>query len=301
MGKTKSMISNHSSRYGIYQLMAGAAMISFSGVFVKIANVGPTVSAFYRMLFGCLMLMAIVIISRKKIWQGWGAGGLMIICGFFFAIDLLVWHRSVLYVGPGLATILTNFQVFFLAGFGIIILRERLTIRYVLSVPLGLFGLFLIMGGDWSALDSDYKLGVLFGLLAAMAYSCYLLTLRKLQSRRDQASTLPTIAMISLSTAVLLAFQMVLEGESFIIPDCKSWISLITYGFLGQVLGWVFISRGIAKVDASRVGLVLLLQPSLSFIWDIIFFQRSAGMIEILGCILAITAIYMGSAMKKSN
>ena len=92
---------------------------------------------------------------------------------------------------------------------------------------------------------------------------------------------------------------MALEGESFVIPDSKTWISLIAYGFVGQVLGWVLISRGIAKVDASRVGLVLLLQPSLSFIWDILFFKRPAGLIEILGCIIAITAIYMGSVTKK--
>ncbi|MFC1533765.1 DMT family transporter, partial [Thermodesulfobacteriota bacterium] len=155
------------------------------------------------------------------------------------------------------------------------------------------------MGGDWPALDSDYKLGVLFGLLAALVYSCYLITLRMLQSRRHQISPLSIIAMISLCTTVLLAVQMGFEGESFVIPDNKSWISLISYGFIGQVLGWVLISRGIAKVDASRVGLVLLLQPSLSFVWDIIFFHRPAGMIEILGCILAITAIYMGSVTKK--
>ena len=294
-----SLLSDSPKKYGIYQLMAGAAMISFSGVFVKLANVGPTVSAFYRMFFGWLLLMVICVISRKRLWHGWRVSVFILTCGLFFTLDLLVWHRSVLYVGPGLATILTNFQVFFLAGFGIIILGERLTLKYAFSVPMGLFGLFLIMGGAWSTLDSDYKLGVLFGLLAALAYSCYLLTMRKLQSRGDQISPLSLIAIISLCTTVLLAVQMVLEGESFVIPDCKTWISLIAYGFVGQVLGWVLISRGIAKVDASRVGLVLLLQPSLSFIWDILFFKRPAGLIEILGCIIAITAIYMGSVTKK--
>ena len=141
----------------MYQLMAGATMISFSGVFVKLANVGPTVSAFYRMFFGCILLVIITLISHRKIWHGWRSGIFIFFCGLFFAIDLLIWHRSILFVGLGLATILANFQVFFLAGFGILILRERPTLKYVLSVPLGLLGLFLIMGGDWSALVQDVK------------------------------------------------------------------------------------------------------------------------------------------------
>ena len=276
-------------------------MISFSAVFVKLANVGPTSSAFYRMCFGGLLLTAIALVSGKKLWYGWKTLGLMVICGAFFAIDLILWHRSIFFIGPGLATILANFQIFFLAGFGIIILNEKLTIRYALSVPIGLFGLYLIMGSDWSALSPDYKLGVLLGLLAALAYSSYLLILRKLQSLKEDVSPFSAIAIISLSTSALLAVRMIFEGESFAIPDMESWASLISYGVIGQVLGWVLISRGITRVDASRAGLVLLLQPSLSFIWDILFFSRPTGHMEILGCIVAISAIYMGSTVKNKS
>ncbi|MFC1883181.1 DMT family transporter [Thermodesulfobacteriota bacterium] len=288
---------------GLHQLVAGAVMISFSAVFVKLANVGPTSSALYRMLFGGLLLITITLVSRKKIWYGWKAFYLMVLCGAFFAVDLTLWHRSILFIGPGLATILANFQVFFLGGFGIIILCEKLTIRYALSVPIGLFGLYLIMGSDWSALSPDYKLGVLLGLLTALSYSCYLLTLRKLQSLDEDVSPFSAVAIISLSTSALLAVMMIFEGESFAIPDVESWASLIAYGVIGQVLGWVLISKGITRVAASRTGLVLLLQPSLAFIWDILFFSRPTGHMEILGCIIAIAAIYMGSTAnnKKSE
>ena len=151
---------------------------------------------------------------------------------------------------------------------------------------------------DWSVLDPDYKLGVLLGLLTALSYSSYLLILRKLQSLKEDVSPFSAIAIISLSTSALLAVRMIFEGESFAIPDMESWASLIAYGVIGQVLGWVFISRGITRVDASRAGLVLLLQPSLSFIWDILFFSRPTGHMEIVGCIVAISAIYMGSTAK---
>jgi drug/metabolite transporter (DMT)-like permease len=279
----------------MHQLVAGAVMISFSAVFVKLAHVGPTSSAFYRMFFGGLLLMTIALISGKKLWYGWKAFCLMALCGSFFAVDLILWHRSIFFIGPGLATILANFQVFFLGGFGIIILGEKLTIRYALSVPIGLFGLYLIMGSDWSALGHDYKIGVVLGILTALSYSCYLLTLRKLKSLDENASPFSVIAVISLSTSVLASVMMIFEGESFVIPDAESWASLVAYGVVGQVLGWVLISKGITRVAASRTGLVLLLQPSLAFIWDVIFFSRPTGHVEILGCIIAIAAIYMGS------
>ena len=36
---------------GTLQMIGGAVMLSFSAVFVKWANVGPTMAGFYRMFF----------------------------------------------------------------------------------------------------------------------------------------------------------------------------------------------------------------------------------------------------------
>ncbi len=284
---------------GYYQLVAGAIMISFSAVFVRLAHVGPTASGFYRMAFGSLLLMAIALGLRKKFWYGPKPLFLMAVCGLFFATDLIIWHRSVIYIGPGLSTILANFQVFFLAGFGFVMLKEKLSFRYLLSVPMGFLGLFLIMGADWAGLSSDYKLGAVLGLLTALTYASYLLTLRKLQSLYDHISPFATIAVISFTAVIFLGIEMVLESASFSIPDTQTWISLVSYGIFGQVFGWVLISRGIAKVDAAKAGLILLLQPSLAFVWDVLFFNRPAGIIELLGCGLALCAIYMGSTTNK--
>jgi drug/metabolite transporter (DMT)-like permease len=232
---------------------------------------------------------------------GWGPLGLMLACSTFFTLDLIVWHRSVNYVGPGLATILANFQVFFLAAFGVIVYKERLSFRFLISVLIGLLGLILIVGPEWSDFGTDYRLGVMFGLMAALAYSFFLLSLRALQRRWSTLSPLLTVAIISLASAGLLATQTGMEKASFQIPDPETWGYLVAYGVMGQVLGWVLITKGISKVDASRVGLILLLQPSLAFLWDILFFSRPARMLEISGAFLAITAIYMGSVRSQEK
>lgn len=281
---------------GIFMLLAGAAMISFSGVFVKLVHVGPTASAFYRMFFGAILLWIITLIRKNSLRLEAKPLGWMTACGFFFAMDLILWHRSVIYVGPGLSTILANFQVFFLAAFGMLILKEKLSLKYWISIPLAFSGLFLIIGGDWGALDAQYKTGLVLGLLTALTYSSYLLTFRQYQTRHGEISPFTTIAVISSIAALLLGLEMVFEGESFGIPDRVSWASLICYGLFGQVFGWVLISRGIAKVKASRAGLILLLQPGLAFVWDVLFFGRPAGPMEIAGCILAMGGIYLGSS-----
>ena len=104
------------------------------------------------------------------------------------------------------------------------------------------------------------------------------------------------MALISIVTAFFLVIQMMTEGTSYKIPDIQSWVTLLAYGIICQGLGWVFIAKGIGKIKASRAGLILLLQPTLTFIWDVLFFNRPTDLVDILGALMAIVAIYLGSA-----
>jgi drug/metabolite transporter (DMT)-like permease len=61
------------------------------------------------------------------------------------------------------------------------------------------------------------------------------------------------------------------------------------------VVGWLLISRGIPHVEAGRAGLVLLLQPSLAFVWDILFFGRPTDALDVAGAVLAVGAVYLGT------
>ena len=42
-------------------------------------------------------------------------------------------------------------------------------------------------------------------------------------------------------------------------------------------------------------GLALLLQPSLSFVWDVLFFARPVSTTEVVGAVIALLAIYVGA------
>lgn len=283
---------------GYLQLGAGAALISFSAVFVKLAHVGPTTAGFYRVLFGGIMLLILLAVRRERLFQGLRHTVLLAVCGLIFALDLTLWHRSIHYIGPGLATLIANFQVFFLALIGVLGLGERVTWKLALSILMAMGGLYLLVGLNWNALGADYKTGVILGLFTALCYTAYILTLRKSQSAGAE-SGFPAIAIISLFTAMFLGMEAWIFHESIAIPDKQTWFALVGYGFCGQVLGWVLISRGLPRVEASRAGLILLLQPTLAFLWDILFFARPTVPMEILGALLALLGIYLGTVSRR--
>ncbi len=111
-------------KHPVSVLVLGGIIISFSGVLVKTSQVHPLVSAFYRVFFGCLFLTCACWIKREFKKKSLKKNLLAILCGLVFSLDLLCWHMSIRYVGPGLATILGNCQVFVLAMVGWLVLKN---------------------------------------------------------------------------------------------------------------------------------------------------------------------------------
>ncbi len=166
------------------RLFIGAALISLSPVWVRLVDVAPSTSGFYRVVFGGAALVVYLLATRRQLHLSKRVWWLIALASFFLAINLWVWHRSIIYIGPGLATLLGNFQVFIMMIAGIVFFREIPRPAQVLAAPLALFGLALIVGFDWDQLPENYKLGVILGFLTAVAYAFYLLTLRKIRRVR---------------------------------------------------------------------------------------------------------------------
>jgi drug/metabolite transporter (DMT)-like permease len=285
----------------ILYLIAGASIISFSGVYVKLVNVGPTVAGFYRTFIGAVILLVLLVIKRERLWYGMNNFLISTLCGVAFALDLFCWHKSVLYIGPGLSTILANFQVFFLAAFGFFILKERIGIKFLGSIILAIIGLFMIVGFKWGAFSDNYRLGIFLALITAGAYSSYILLLRLLQSKEKRLSTTANLATVSIITSACLCLLSLIEGQSLIIPDISSGAYLITYGLMSQVVAWLLISKALPNVKTSLAGLILLLQPALAFAWDILFFKRDIGIISGMGVFVALAGIYFGTTRRKDS
>jgi drug/metabolite transporter (DMT)-like permease len=282
-------------RRAFLKMLAGAALISTTSIFVRYAHVAPTVSAFYRLAFGGAMLV-VLLVARGE-WRDFSRRDAtwLVVPALAFAVDLAVWHRSIQYIGPGLATLIANFQVFVMALAGVVLYREKLGWRFALGLGLAIFGLWLIVGRGWSSLSADYRFGILLSVLSGIAYAVYMLTQRRAQLHRPALTPQRALCGVSVICAAMLAVAVVVEGQSFAIPDAQSWAALLALAFFGQVVGWVLISQAMPVLPASLVGLLLLLQPALSFVLDVILFARPTALADWIGLALSLLGIFVAS------
>ena len=277
------------------RLYIGAALISLSPVWVKLTDVGATASAFWRLAIGGVVIALWLVFSRRRLGFSARIWTVLLVAALFLAADLWFYHRSIQYVGPGLSTLLANFQVFVMAAAGVIILREPPSARQLLAIPLALFGLTLIVGVDWDGLSVEYRTGIIFGLAAAATYAGYLLSMR--HSRRDSTNRVPSreIAVVSLVGAAMLGATVLAEGGSLAVATAQDAMWLACYGVLSHGMGMLFITSSLPHVSTTQAGVALLLQPTLSFVWDVAFFARPMTAIQLLGAVIALGAIYLGS------
>lgn len=278
----------------LVRLVTGSICISFSPVFIKLAQVGPDSAGFYRMSFAAVSLFALLCVRgdslrlpKKALWMLAGAG-------VFLSLDFMCWNRSIHLIGPGLSTMLGNFQVFFTALFCFVFFRKKPGRLFIISVLMALIGVVLITGLDIQGLSGDYRLGILLALLTAMLYSGYLLFIQQAMTHQE-VSGVSGMLMVSLVCAGFLGTVMLGARSSFAIPDQTSLLSLVGVGLLSTTLGWSLISSAIRTIPATIAGLVLLLQPTLAFVWDVWFFSRPTKMVEFAGVGLILLAIYTGS------
>lgn len=281
------------------KMLAAAVIISTSSVWVKLSEVDPSVSGFYRMFIGGSLLLLICGIKRHDLWRGWVYFSWLFLAALFFAADLYFWHRSIFYVGPGLATVLGNFQVFMMALAGYLFYKEAIGWWFIVGLFMTIAGLFLLVGINWSDLTEQYKVGVLYGLLTAIAYTGFMLSLRHVQASKKSLSAYANLGIMSLLCSIILWLQLSLDGHTIEIPTLQSLISLLILGIFCQVIGWLLITQSMPNLPTSIVGVLLLLQPALSMLWDFLFFDRLMGMVDLIGLAMVLLGVYLATIKKK--
>jgi drug/metabolite transporter (DMT)-like permease len=66
-------------------------------------------------------------------------------------------------------------------------------------------------------------------------------------------------------------------------------------GLFSQTIGWMLIANALPAILASVSGFILLLQPALAFVWDVLIFQRPTSLTNWAGVFIVLFAIYFGS------
>ena len=274
-------------------MLLGAVLISTSAVFVKWVQVGPTASAFWRMALAAALL-APLLLRAGPVRPAPRVLALVGLAAVFFALDLWMWHRSILYVGVGLATLLGNFQVFVLAAYGTFALGERGGWRLWGGLLLAMVGLALLLVPGWGGFDARFRTGVAFGLGTAAAYAGFLLAFRKAQATRGDAGNEALLWWMCLGTALLLLPMAFAAGEGLAPVGARDWAALFAYALIAQVCGWLVIGRAMPRLSAGVLGLCLLLQPLLAYVWDAWLFGTRLDAVGMAGLGLSLAGIFLG-------
>jgi drug/metabolite transporter (DMT)-like permease len=284
-------------------LSAGAVCISFAAIFVKLLGMekmGPTAIAFWRTLFGAAILFSWAALRRDRLTLTASVTRWSALAGFIFFLDLFFWHRSILYAGAGMATILANTQVFGTALLSFLIFKERLTFKFFAAAVCAVAGVALLIGlGSEIEFSVRYLKGIAFGLLTGIVYANYIVTLKIAGQKEKKLSFLTLMAWTSLFSALFLGVAGLLEKDRFMPPDLFSVFILFALALVAQALGWWAIASSLPKIAASRSGLALLLQPVLATVWGVFFFHEYLTPLQIVGGLITLVAIYVGSVRNR--
>ena len=275
--------------------MAGATCIAFSAILVRLADVPPSTAAFYRCAYALPPLLLLALWERRRFGPlGARALWLSVGAGVLFMADLVFWHHAIAAVGAGLATVLGNVQVVLVPLAAWALLRERPAPRTLGAVPIVLVGVVLISGAVGAgAYGSNPPLGVLFGLITAVAYSGFLLTLRagNADRRRPAGPLFDATLAATLGTALI----GVAERDLDLTPSAEAIAWLVVLALSSQVVGWLLISISLPRLPAALTSVMLTFQPVCSVIFAALLLDESPSVLQLVGGAGIVTGLVIAS------
>jgi drug/metabolite transporter (DMT)-like permease len=232
-------------------LLVGGFAFGASPILVRLADISPLASGFFRL---ALALPALWLIGRLTP-QGEDAGPmssrdrkLLAITGVVFGIDIIFWHLSLFYTSVADATLISNTSPIMVAIGAFLLFGETMTRRFMGGLALALLGvcsLALQKVGGTEPLNR--LLGDLLAIGAAVSYAVYLLFLRNLRQRLGAQRIL--IGSTAVSALVLLPAAL-LYSPAMIPSSAQGWLIVMGLAFFSQVSGQLLTAYALAHLPA---------------------------------------------------
>ncbi|HEX5092288.1 MAG TPA: DMT family transporter [Burkholderiales bacterium] len=271
-------------------LFCGATFIALSPIWVRVADVGPTASAFWRVALAVPLLWSLVAVQPRGAAASRREGGLLFAAGLAFAGDLAFWHWSIQATSVANATLLANLSSIFVTLAAWVLWRQRPSAQFLVGLALALGGVLLLVRASLG-FASGALLGDAYGVVTAMFYAWYLLTVKSLRDRG--ASTLRLMATTTTLTAMVLLPLALASGEPMLPASARGWLILLGLAWITHAGGQGLITFALAHLPAAFSSVGLLLQPVLAaaFAWALL--QEPVGILQIAGGAVVLAGIYL--------
>jgi drug/metabolite transporter (DMT)-like permease len=246
-------------RWPLLALFAGAGCIAMAPIFVRLSEVGPTATAFWRVFLAIPVLLVWTLLERRGTKAGvspraWKA---MVLAGLAFAADLGFWHLSVKWTSVANATLLPNLMPVYMAAIGFFFLKERYSLRFLAGLALAVGGAVILMGGSFTV-KPEQLAGDLVAIGTAAFYCAYLLYMK--QARQWVGTGRIMLVSAVVSGAILLPVAL-LFGEQIIPQTGHGWGILLGLALFTHAAGQGLIGWSLAHLPATFSAVGLLIQP----------------------------------------
>ncbi|TMP99361.1 MAG: DMT family transporter [Verrucomicrobia bacterium] len=288
------------SRVAFVALLTGAVGIAFAPIFVRLSEVGPGATAFYRVFFALPVLWLWRL--RERAYPGAprrpsvpAEYRQLAVAGLLFAGDLALWHWSIKLTSVANATLFANFAPIFVTLGARILFSEKITASFLVGMALALAGAALVVGNGLR-LTAGHLAGDLAGLATALFYGGYMLGVKSL---RRSFSTATIMAWSGLAACPALFLVALASGERLVPAHATGWSVLLALALVSQVGGQSLIAYAFAHLPASFSSLSLLLQPAVAafLAWGIL--AEPLGLLQGFGGSVILCGIAIAGRAKR--
>jgi drug/metabolite transporter (DMT)-like permease len=272
-------------------LVVGAVAISFAGILVRLSEVGPAATGFYRFLFALPFLWLWMALGQRHPAGPREAGTLRLIAlgGLFLGLDLVVWNWAIHLSSVSNATLLGNAAPIWVTMAGWLFFGERFTWGFLAGLALALLGIGLLLGGSVS-LSADRAVGDLLGVVAGALWGAYIMTIGRLRGGVPIATIMFWGSLVS--CPVLLVAALLL-GEELWPRSGNGWLDLLGLALICQVAGQSMVAWALAHLPSSFAAVALLVNPVSATILAWAILREPAGPQQIFGGIIVLTGILL--------
>ena len=290
MGELSTQGHSAKQPYAVLALFAGAVAIATAAPFVKVSEAGPVSTAFWRVFLALPFLWAWMLAESRPAAAPANAARerrLMTLAGLFFAGDLAVWHWSIVLTSVAAATLLANLAPIFVTLAVWLLFRQRPTLPFTCGLAVGITGVALLVGAD-VRLSGMALLGDVLGVITAMFYAAYQLTVTRL---RSTTATSRIMAWSSLVMAAALLSIALVSGEQFLPVTAAGWAKVTALALIAQVAGQSLIAYAMAHLPPRLSSVGLLLQPVMAALFAWALLGETLGAFQIVGGIMVLVGI----------
>ncbi|MBK0381278.1 DMT family transporter [Mucilaginibacter segetis] len=267
-------------------LIIGIICISFSPIFVKLADASPVMSAFYRILIGWLALVPYCVFSRKLAINRKDLL-LTILGGIIFAADIAVWNMSLVITSATISTLIANLAPVWVGLLSFLIFRKRSGWMFWTGTIIAIGGMIILVGFQ-HIIHLQFNIGLIYALAASFLYSIYLLITSEVMKR---VHTLTFMFYNMLAAAVVLFVVCVIQGHNFINFSVPTWLNFAGMGLICQLTGWITINFALKHIESTKVAVSLLSQTVVAGVLAAFLLNEHLSLQEGIGSLVVLAGI----------